>query len=150
MKTFLYKWFDVGRISESFLTELESENIIASDEGVRSTITYLNFRAPGRYSNWKRQWLTGGLVLTNERLVLLRYSTPTVNISLTDERFREIQVTTETEDWLIFAFKPDLFLENSSGKIEWRFRTAQARIFADALNVKMKQNSENRSRKCRQ
>jgi hypothetical protein len=138
MKTFLYKWFGVGRIPESLLNELKGETIVASDEGIRSTITYLNFRAPGRYSNWKRRWLTGGLVLTDQRLVLLKYATPVVNITLADERFRRIQVSTEAEDRLLLAFTPDLFLENSSGNIEWRFRTRQARKIADALNGQMK------------
>ncbi len=138
MKTFLYKLFGVGKFTESLLNELKNERIIASDEGVRSTITYRNFRAPGRYSNWKRRWMTGSFVLTDKRLVLLRYSKPAINIFLTDERFRKMQVTPETDDTLLFTFDPALFLENSSGQIEWRFRTPQARAVADALNRKMK------------
>ena len=128
MKTILYKLFGVGKIREPFLSQLKSEEIIASDEGIKSTLTYKNFRAPGRYSNWKRRWFSGAIALTKKRLVLQQYSQPVINILLTDERFPKIKISLETEDTLLFEFTPDLFLENSSGEIEWRCRTPHAEI----------------------
>ena len=133
MKSILYRLFGVGKIREPFLSELKSEGIIASDEGIRSTLIYKNFRAPGRYSNWKRRWLVGAVALTKKRLVLQQYSQPVINILLTDERFQKIKVSLETEDTLLFEFEPNLFLENSSGQIEWRCRTPHAKVIADAL-----------------
>lgn len=136
MKSWLYKLFGVGKIREPFLTELKNERIIASDEGLKSSITYKNFRAPGRYSNWKRRWITGAIALTEKRLILQQYSQPVINISLADKRLKEMKISLEVENTLLFEFEPNLFLENSSGKIEWRFRTPQARLIAKALNQK--------------
>ena len=133
MKTILYKIFGFGKIREPLLSELKNEGIIAADEGVRSTITYKNFRAPGRYSNWKRRWMTGAYALSKKRLILQKYSIPVIDILLTDERLRKIAVSCEAEDTLLFEFDPSLFLENSTGRIEWRFRTPQARAVAEAL-----------------
>lgn len=138
MKTILYRLFGVGKIREPFLSELKNEQIIASDEGVKSSITYKNFRAPGRYSNWKRRWFSGAVALTEKRLVLQQYSRPVINILLTDERFRRIKVSLEDQETLLFEFEPQLFLENSSGEIEWRARTPQARKIADALKSEVK------------
>lgn len=138
MKSLLYKFFGVGKIKESFSSELKSENPIASDEGIKGSITYKNFRAPGRYSNWKRRWIVGAIVLTEKRLILQQYSRPVINIFLTDERLKKMRVSVENENVLLFEFDPVLFLENSSGEIEWRFRTAQAKVFADNLNSKLK------------
>lgn len=138
MKTILYKLFGIGKIREPLLSQLKSEEIIALDEGIRSTITYKNFRAPGRYSNWKRRWMTGAIALTKKRLVLQQYSQPLINLELTDARFQRIKVSLETEDTLLFEFAPDLFLENSSGQIEWRCRTTQAKVIADAIHKKAK------------
>lgn len=138
MKTILYKLFGIGKIREPLLSELRNERIIALDEGIKSSITYKNFRAPGRYSNWKRRWFPGAVALTEKRLVLQQYSQPVINIALTDERFQQIKVSLETEDALLFEFEPHLFLENSTGEIEWRCRTAQARTIADAVNRKIK------------
>ncbi len=135
MKSWFYKIFGTGKISESLLSELKSEEIIASDEGVKSTLTYKNFRAPGRYSNWKRRWFSGAIILTKKRLVLQQFSQPVINIELTDERFKQIKVSLETEDTLLFEFEPHLFLENSSGEIEWRCRTRHAKIINDWLKM---------------
>ena len=133
MKTFLYKLFGVGKIREPLLSELKNEGIFALDEGIKSNITYKNFRAPGRYSSWKRRWFSGAVALTQKRLVLQQYSQPAINILLADERLRKMKVSLEIADTLLFEFTPDLFLENSSGEIEWRCRTPQARTIAEAI-----------------
>lgn len=138
MKSILYKLFGIGKIKETFLSELKNENLIASDEGLKSSITYKNFRAPGRYSNWKRRWIVGAIMLTEKRLVLQQYSRPVINILLTDERVKKIKVSLEDQETLLFEFEPQLFLENSSGEIEWRTRTPHAQKIADALKSKMK------------
>lgn len=54
-KTFLYKLFGIGKIPERFLSEIKDDEIILSDEGIKETLTYKNFRAPGKYFNGKRQ-----------------------------------------------------------------------------------------------
>lgn len=133
MKTLLYKLFGFGKIREPFLSELQNECLLAMDEGIKSTITYKNFRALGRYSNWKRRWMTGAIALTKKRLVLQQYSQPVINLKLTDERFQQIKTSLETEDTLLFEFEPHLFLENSTGQIEWRCRTRHAKIIVDCL-----------------
>lgn len=136
MKSFLYKLFGVGKVREPLLSELKSEDLIAWDEGVKSSITYKNFRAPGRYSNWKQRWMTGAVALTKKRLVLQQYSQPVINLELSDARFQKIKISLETENTLLFEFTPDLFLEDSSGEIEWRCRTPHAKVIADTLNGK--------------
>lgn len=135
MKTILYKLFSLGKIYEPLLSRLKSEEIIASDEGIKCTLTYKNFRAPGRYSNWKRRWFSGAVALTKKRLILQRYSQPVINIELTDERFQKIKITLETEDTLLFEFEPNLFLEDSSGQIEWRCRTPHAKIINNYIQL---------------
>ncbi len=130
MKTFFYKLFSVGKIREPLLNELKSE-------GIGSTITYKNFRASGRYSNWKRRWFSGAVALTEKRLVLQQYSKPLINLEWSDERFQTIKISLESEDTLLFEFEPNLFLENSSGQIEWRCRTAQARVFVEAIHDRL-------------
>lgn len=135
MKSWFYKIFGAGKIRETLLNQLKSEEIIAADEGVKSTLTYKNFRAPGRYSNWKRRWFAGAVILTEKRLVLQQFSQPVINILLTDERFQKIKFSLETEDTLLFEFEPQLFLENSSGEIEWRCRTPHAKIICERLKT---------------
>ncbi len=135
MKSLLYKLFGIGRIRQELLADLKSERIIAADEGLKSSITYKDFRAPGRYSNWKRRWITGAIILTEKRLILQQYSQPVINLELSDERLQKIKVSLETENAMLFEFEPQLFLENSSGKIEWRCRTPLAKVIYDYLQM---------------
>ncbi|HMS39912.1 MAG TPA: hypothetical protein PKE69_06790 [Pyrinomonadaceae bacterium] len=135
MKSWFYKIFGAGKIRKSLLNEVKSEEIIVADEGIKSTLTYKNFRAPGRYSNWKRRWFAGAIILTKKRLILQQFSQPVINLELSDERFKQIKISLETEDTLLFEFEPHLFLEDSTGQIEWRCRTEKAKIIEDWLKM---------------
>lgn len=132
-KTLLYRLFGVGKIPEQLATQLKEEGILLLDEGIKGSVTYIDFRAPGRYSNWRRQWYTASIALTELRLVALRYSQTIINVPLTDERIRSMQFSLEEGDTLMVAFDPALFHQDWSGKIECRFRTVQAQVFLDKL-----------------
>lgn len=135
MKSWFYKLFGAGKIRETVLAEIKGEKIFASDEGIKSTLTYKNFRAPGRHSKWKRRWFSSAIILTEKRLILQQYSQPVINILLTDERLSKIKVSLETEDTLLLEFESHLFIENSDGQIEWRFRTPKAKIIYERLKM---------------
>ena len=45
MKTILYKLFGVGKVREPLLSELKNEDVLSWDEGIKSLITYKNFRS---------------------------------------------------------------------------------------------------------
>jgi hypothetical protein len=132
-KSLLYRLFGAGKIPEHLAAELKGEGILLLDEGIKGTVTYIDFRAPGRYSNWRRQWYTASIALTEVRLLGLRYSQTIINVPLTDERIRSMQFSVEESDTLLVAFDPSLFHQDWSGKIEYRFRTAQAQAFLDKL-----------------
>ena len=54
-KSILYRLFGIGKIPEQYAIALKSEGVILFDEGLKGSVTYLDFRAPGKYSNWQRQ-----------------------------------------------------------------------------------------------
>lgn len=144
-KTFLYRMFGLGKIPETLLTELKTEGVLLVDEGVKGTITYRDYRAPGRYSNWKRQWFTASIALTKIRLIGLRYSATIFNVPFTDARIRKLRVLHEADEILLIAFDATLFFDASPDMVEWRlrdasrgtvecrFHTPQAQIFVDKL-----------------
>lgn len=132
-KSVLYRLFGVGKIPEALLTRLKGEGVLLLDEGVRGSVTYRNFRMPGRYSNWRRQWYTASIALTKVRLVALRRSAPIIDVPLADERIRRLRLLPEGGDTLLVAFDAALFHGDWSGTIEYRFRTPQARLFTDTV-----------------
>jgi hypothetical protein len=132
-KTLLYRLFGFGKIPVQYRAALETEGVLLSDEGIKGTVTYRNFRAPGRYSNWKRQWYTASVTLTKTRLVAFRHSSQIIDITLTDERFRRLLFSLEAETTLLVAFEASLFHHDWSGTIEYRFKTPHAQAFLDKL-----------------
>lgn len=136
-KTLSYRLFGIGKIPVHLAATLKREGILVLDEGIRGSVTYRNFRSPQRYANWKRQWYTASIALTQVRLVALRYSAPILDVPLTDERLRGLQFSLEGDDTLRVAFDAALFHDDWSGTIEYRFRTPQAKVFLDTLRQRV-------------
>jgi hypothetical protein len=124
-KTLFYRLFGFGKIPASLLSELQQEGILLLDEGVNGSVTYRNFRAPGRASSWRRQWFSASIAVTNIRLLALSYAKPIINVPLADERIHAMRFS-EDNAALCVAFDAALFHSDWSGAIEYRFRTSQA------------------------
>ena len=132
-KTFLYRLFGVGRMPAQWRVTLESEGLVLVDEGVAGSVTYRDFRAPGKRSAWRKVAFSGSIALTKTRLLALQYANPAINIPLDDERFKQLRISVEGEETLLVAFDPSLFHDDWSGTMEYRFRTSQALAFLKRL-----------------
>ena len=137
-KTLLYRLFGFGKIPPPYRAALSAEGVILSDEGIKGTVTYRDFRAPGRYSNWKRQWYTASIVLTNQSLRAFRHSSPLIDVPLTDARFRQLDFSVEENSTLLVAFDAALFQSDWSGRIQYRFVTPFAEAFLEKLIEKQR------------
>lgn len=135
-KTLLYRLFGIGKIPGSVASALSSEGVILADEGFKGTVTYLNFRAPHRYSNWRRQWCTASIAMTNVRLAAFQYAKPLIDVPFSDSRFRGLNFTVEDDGALLVAFDASLFHDDWSGNLEYRFFTPAAREFFERLKQK--------------
>ena len=93
--------------------------------GIPGSVTYRDFRAPGRYSSYRKQAFVGSVVVTNIRLVALMFSRFAVDVPFNDERIRGLQITRE-RDRLVIAFDASLFHDDWSGTIEYRYQTSKA------------------------
>ncbi len=132
-KTFLYRLFGVGRMPAPWRTTLESEGLFLVDEGIAGSVTYRDFRAPGKRSAWRKVAFSGSIALTKTRLLALQYANPVINIPLDDERFKQLRISVAGEETLLVAFDPSLFHNDWSGTMEYRFHTSQARALFEIL-----------------
>lgn len=130
-KSLLYRLFGIGKIPAQYQAALASEGVVLSDEGVKGSVTYRNFRSPTRYSNRKRQWYPVSIALTNSRLLAFAYSNPIIDVFLNDPRFRQLQFSLEDTGTLLVVLDASLFHDDWSGKLEYRFQTSQAQAFPD-------------------
>ena len=132
-KSLLYRLFVLGKMPKQLRATLESEGILLLDEGVPGSLTYLDFRAPGKRFAWKRQWFTASLVVTQSRIAALQYSNFAINVPFADERIQKMRFSVEGESTLLAAFDAGLFHNDWSGTIEYRFQTPQATVFLARL-----------------
>ena len=122
-KTFLYRLFGIGKLPAALVSEFQSEGLLFSDEGIRGTVTYWNFRGGGRIFHGKRQWFGAAIVLTRKRLVAYRLRHPVINVQLDDPRLKELEISIEEPETLAICYDAGLFEPGSKGRIEYRFRT---------------------------
>lgn len=132
-KTFLYRFFGIGKLPANLVTEFQSEGLILSDEGIRGTVTYINFRGGGRIANWKRQWFGAAIVLTEKRLVAYRLRHPVIDVEFDDPRLQQMEFSIEQPETFVAAFDVSLFQPDWKGRIEYRFRTPIASQLLAAL-----------------
>ena len=133
-KSFLYRLFGVGKIPERLRSQLQSEGIILLDEAVKGSVTYRDFRRPGKRDGWRRQWYIASIALTKVRLLALWNTNPIINVPLTDERIRAMRYSLEKDGAVLcIAFDAGLFHDDWSGTIEYRFRTPEAQRFLELL-----------------
>ena len=122
------------KIAAIYKSQLQPEGIVLFEEDVKGSMTFRNFRSPGRYSNWRKVLITSLVVLTGKRLLALKGSSPIIDVPLTDERLRRMEFSVEGEKTLLVAFDANLFQPDWSGAIEYRFKTANAREFLQKLS----------------
>ena len=132
-KSLLYRWFGIGRMPADLKAALTSEGLIVFDEGVKSSVTYRDFRAPGKYFLLRRTAFAGCVALTKVRLVGLENGKYAINVPLTDQRIRRITFSIEGDGALVILFDANLFHNNWSGSITYRFHTDVAKDLLDRL-----------------
>lgn len=131
-KSLSYRLFGVGRIPPQVLPQLELEGIVVSDEGVKSSVTYRDFKAPGKCFGWKRQWFPASIILTRTRLLAFWFSNPIINVPLSDERLKSMRFAIEDNDMYV-SFDAGLFHSDWSGSLEYRLRTERAAQIIESL-----------------
>ncbi len=132
-KTWMYRFFGAGKLPQKLREKLQAEEIVLLDEGISGSITYQNFRAPGKVSNWKRSMFTGAVVLTKRRFVGLAYIRPVINLPYDDPRLPAVQVTQPEPEVLCVAFDAATFHDDWSGSIECCFKTVHTHQIRCAL-----------------
>jgi hypothetical protein len=132
-KALFYRWFGLGGIPAPLMSELKAEGMIVCDEGVKGSVTYRDFSAPGKRSSWRRQGFAGSIALTRLRLVGLANANFLINVPLTDERLQAIHFTVESNGAFCATFDASLFHNDWSGTIEYRFKTPEAQRLVELL-----------------
>ncbi len=134
-KALLYRLFGVGKLPAAAAQALAQEGIILSDEGIGGSVTYRNFRRPGRFSNYRKVGLVTAIVVTNKRLAAFSGNEAVVDVEFGDPRIGQISFSVEPNGALLAAFDASLFHDDWSGNLEYRFRTPLAQRIIDQIEI---------------
>ena len=132
-KTLQHRIFGWGSIPRQYAPALHDEGIILLDEGIGASITYKQFKAPGRYHSWKRNWFTGSIVLTERTFAAFALSRPLIYVALDHENISALDCAIEESGALLVRYDASAFNEEWSGTIECRFKTPKAHEFIEWL-----------------
>lgn len=106
------------------------EGVLALAARVRGSITYGNYRAPGRYSNWKKQPLSGTVALTGRRLVVWAGGAKRVDVPFDHPMRSTVEMSVDRPGRLCIALHPH-DQADWSGRIELRFQTPEANTIVE-------------------
>lgn len=122
-----------GRLPTDGCRLVESDRDSFTAESIVGSITFRNFRSPGRYSSWRRQWFLGSLAVTNNRIVAYRQRSRLVNIPFDDPRIGQMEFSGQNQDCLSIRHDASLFHPSWTGDIEIRFTTIDAQYMLSLI-----------------
>ncbi len=123
----------IGGLPATTRSAIEPEGIDILQEGLWGSITYRNYRAPGRYSSWRRTGIIGALALTSRRVVAYGFAQRLLDIPYDHPTFAAVTFALEGQGHLCATFEASTFHVDRSGTIELRFRTPQAARIVELL-----------------
>jgi hypothetical protein len=104
---------------------LAAEGVQVLAEKLRGSITYRNFRSPGRYSNWRKVSTRGTVALTGRRLLVVAGRGQTIDVPFDDPRRTLLELSVDKPGRLCIAITAPDDAE-WSGTIEIRLKTPLA------------------------
>ena len=122
----LHRLTGFGKIPPVVRETLEDEGFVCLDEGVRITVQYRSYRAPGKRSWHKRRRVRGAIALTGQRLIAFAYLRKILNVRLDDPRLARLGLGLPAPGVLEITVDPSVFHPDRSGEVVYRFQTVHA------------------------
>jgi len=129
-----------GRLPADYRGQLSAEGFLLVEEDLGGTLTYRNYRAPGRRANLDKLAISGAIAVTRQRVVIwLSGGRPGLggkhmDVPLDDPRLRGIEVTADGTEKVRLAYDPHQFNPDTSGRVEVRLKTPKAAEIVALLN----------------
>lgn len=123
-----------GRLPDDLRAGIAAEQPLALEEELTGSVTYRNYRAPGRYSSWRKQAVAGAIAVTPGRLLVWAGRFKHINVPHRHPLRASIKITAEAPDRLCFGYDAAAGGSERSGQVEVRLRTARAEELAVLLD----------------
>ena len=118
--------------------QLQAEGPHVIEEGLGGSVTYRNYRAPGKRFSLRKVALAGAIAVTDRRLVIYARGRPWVDLPLDDPRLGTFTIGLDKPDRLRLAFEAGTFHADRSGTVELRLTTSQAGRVVELLEQRLR------------
>jgi hypothetical protein len=122
-----------GQLPPELRDAVAAEQPLVLAEGLAGSITYRRFRAPGRYSWWRKTRAFGAIAVTSQRLMVWAGRFEHIDVPHRHPLRAGVEVAADRPDRLCFAYDAGATNPTRSGRVEVRLRTAQAQDLAALL-----------------
>jgi hypothetical protein len=129
-----------GALKPKLRAELESEGLVLAAEGLRGTIRYDRFRAPGKRFHKKVSGERLAIALSEERFVVFcrSGSVELIDSAYANERLHALEVSLEGDDEVALRVDYDRLGQPSvSGAITIRAKTDRAAEIVEQLRARL-------------
>lgn len=125
---------DAGRLPPQVRVEPAAQDVLILEEGLKGSITYRNYRAPGRYAALDKSAIRAALAITADRVVIALSPTyKELDVPRSGPWTRVVAVRAERSDLVCFSWRVEAFHRDRSGTEEVRLRTPRAPRIAEIL-----------------
>lgn len=126
MNPFKRLLFGSGRLPRMVRDQIAGEDVLLLSEGLTGTLTFRNYKAPGRRSKLRKVGIAGAVCVSAGRLLVWGARGKLVDVPRDDKRFGQIEVAAEEPEKVLFAWEAGLFHDNRSGRVEVRLHPVEA------------------------
>jgi hypothetical protein len=116
-KSLFYRFLFIGKMPEHYKSELSGENLIILEEGLKLTVTFRNYKSPGKNFRLKKYWGTGAIGISRNQIIVTYFNSKMLKVRFDDPRFKKIQKIFDKRN-LFLKINAHDFNEKTSGEIE--------------------------------
>ena len=120
-----------GRLPEHLRVQLLADDVLVLEEGLFGSVTYRNYRAPGRRTTLRKQAVSGAIAMTADRLVVWAGGMKHIDVPRGNALWRATDVQAETPEQVRLAYDAGATNTALSGRVEVRLHTGQAARIAE-------------------
>jgi hypothetical protein len=118
--------FGLARLPRKAAEVLEGEGLLFLQEGVRITVVYHLFKAPGRYFRNKRETAWGSLGISRVRMVGYAFRKKVLHIPFGSTESEAVKFSLFDHRVLVIDVDPSAAQPGREGRIEVRYHTPRA------------------------
>jgi hypothetical protein len=111
---------------------LTADGLVLLEERLRGSVTYRDYKAPGRRDTLTRRGARWAVGITRKGMLVDGSLGTFIDTVWTDPRLSAVQVSASGDELLV-AFDASTFHDDRSGKVEIRAHSPNAQRFADLV-----------------